>query len=93
MQVRGVKCIHGALGCKLRNGMVRFSWKKEDFSGGVWVAQLVKCSAFDFGSGHESRVSGSSPTLVSVLSAESLWDPFSLSLCPSPLHALILSLK
>ena len=35
------------------------------------MAQSVECQALGFGSGHDLRVVGSSPTLGSVLSRES----------------------
>jgi len=50
---------------------------------GPWVTESVEHSALGFGSGHDLRVQGSSPTLGSAFSAESVWDSLSLSLCPS----------
>ena len=44
------------------------------------MAQSVKHSTLDLGSGHDLRVVGSSPMSGSVLSVESAWD----SLSPSP---------
>ena len=35
------------------------------------MAQSVKCPTLDFGSGHDLRVLGSSPTLGSMLGMES----------------------
>ena len=37
---------------------------------GTWVAHLVECPIFDFGSGHVTKVMGSSPALGSGLSVE-----------------------
>ena len=54
------------------------------------MARSVKRPTLDFGSGHDPRVVGSSPTLDSMLSMEPAWDSLSLSLCPSP--QLVLSL-
>ena len=42
----------------------------EFFLRGTWVAQWVERLTLDFGSGHDPRVIGSSPTLGSVLSME-----------------------
>lgn len=33
MQVRGLKCIHWAVGYKRRNGMIRFAFKKDSSRG------------------------------------------------------------
>ena len=49
---------------------------------GAWVAQLVKQSTLDFGSGHDLRVLGSSSTL-SGQSAQAI-SPFS----PALMHTL-----
>ena len=60
---------------------------------GTWVVLWVKLPTLNFGSGHDLRVVGSSPTSGSGLSGESAWD--SLSPSPSalpPAHALSLSL-
>ena len=48
---------------------------------GAWVAQWIKASAF--GSGHDSRVLGSSPALGSLLSGEPASFSLSLSACLS----------
>ena len=55
------------------------------------MAQSVEHPTLDFGSVHDPRVMGSSPALGPVLSMEPAWDSLSLSLCPSPVHALSLS--
>ena len=55
---------------------------------GPRVAQSVEWATLDFGSGHDLRVLGSSPTLGSMLSGE---DSLSLSLCPLPLLVFSLS--
>ena len=67
---------------------------KTTYCRGTWVAQSVEQSTIDFGPGHNHRVVGLSPMSSSVLSMESAWDIFSLSLslCP-PLLSLSLSLK
>ena len=57
--------------------------------GGAWVAQLVKCPT-----SAQVMISwfvGSSPASGSVSYTKSASDPVSLSLCPSPTHALSLS--
>ena len=63
---------------------------------GTWVAQSVEHQTLDFGSGHDPRVKGSSPTSDSVL----MWRllkifSFSFSLPPPPprSHTLALKLK
>ena len=50
------------------------------------MAQSFECPTLDFDSGHDPKVMGSSPTLVSLLSVEPAWDSVSLSsvLPPSP---------
>ena len=56
---------------------------------GVWVVQSVKCSTS--AQVMISGFMGSSPSLASVLTAQSLesaLDSVSLSLCPSPARAL-----
>ena len=63
----------------------------ECICGDAWVAQSVDCPTLDFGSGHDPRVMGSSPTWGSVLSMEPVCDSISLSLCLPPSHALSLS--
>ena len=45
---------------------------------GTWVAQSVEYPTLDFGSGHDLRVVGLSPTSVSALSMEIAWDSLSL---------------
>ena len=55
------------------------------------MAQSVECPTLDFGSGHDPRVVGSSPTSGSVLSVEPTLD--SVSLCPSPLLTCARSLS
>ena len=40
----------------------------KEFSWGVWVAQSVEHLTLDFGSGHDPRVMGLSPTSGSMLS-------------------------
>ena len=49
------------------------------YTWGAWVAQWVKASAF--GSGHDLRVLGSSPTSGSLLSREPASSSLSLPLC------------
>ena len=56
--------------------------------GGAWVAQLVKCITFDFGSGHDFLVGGIEPRMGFSLS-RSLPLPH---LCASA-HTRALSLK
>ena len=56
------------------------------------MAQLVECLTLDFGSGHDPRVMGSSPTLGSVLSVEPASDSLSPPLPLSPDCAQALSL-
>ena len=51
-------------------------------TGAAWVAQMVKHLTLDFGSGHELRVPGLSPTLGSMLSRESAALLFSPSALP-----------
>ena len=46
---------------------------------------MVECPTLGFGSGHDPRVGGSSPTLASMLSVEPAWDSLSLSLSAPPL--------
>ena len=46
----------------------------------MWVAQLVKCLTFNLSSGHELMVIRVSPTLGSVLTAQSLLEILSLPL-------------
>ena len=65
---------------------------------GTWVAQSVEHQTLDFGSGHDPRVMGSSPTLGSTLSVETALDYLSVSPyaplpCLHSAHALSLSLK
>ena len=50
----------------------------------TWVAQLVERLTLDFGSGHGSRVMGSSPESGSVLSVEPAQDSLSHPLPLSP---------
>ena len=60
------------------------------------MAQLVKGPTLDFGSGHDLTIHELNPTSGSVLTAWSLEpvsDSVSPSLCPSPAHALSLSLS
>ena len=61
------------------------------------MAQLVKHSTLDFSSGHDLTVHESELCIqLCTGRAEPAWDSFSLSLslCPSPAHALsLLSLK
>ena len=56
--------------------------KKETW--GTWMAQSVEHPTLDFGSGHDLRVLGSSPTSNSMLSGESAPDSLSSSLSASP---------
>ena len=62
---------------------------------GAWEAQLVKCPTPDFGSGHDLTVHEIKPHLRLALTAWSLLGVLSLllSLCPSPMLSLSLSLK
>ena len=59
------------------------------------MAQLVKCLALDFGSGHDLMVGGFKPTSGSALAASSLLGILSLflSLPLSHLYALSVSLS
>ena len=70
-----------------RKGSSSFSLKQK--IGDFWAAQLVKNLALDFGSGHDLRVVGSSPTL----NMEPAWDSLSLPMPLSPAHAFLLSLS
>ena len=59
------------------------------------MAQLVKCLTLDFGSGCDLTV-GEIKARIQLCtdSAEPAWDSLlSLSLCPSPAHALSVFLK
>ena len=58
---------------------------------GAWVAQLIE--HWTSAQVIISRFMSSSPTLGLLLSAQSLLQIICLSLCPSPIHALSLSLK
>ena len=63
---------------------------------GAWVAQLVKCTTLDFGSGHDSWFMRSSPASGSAMTARSLLVIISLSLLslyPSLFPSLSLSLS
>ena len=65
-------------------------------SQGTWVVQSVKHLTFDFGSGHDVTVCGFKPHIrLCAGSAEPAWDSLSLFLshCPSPTHAVSVSLK
>ena len=62
----------------------------------AWVAQFVKHLTLDFSSSHDLTVGGLKPHFgVYSDSLEPTWDSLSspLSLCPSPAHALCLSLS
>ena len=55
------------------------------------MAQSVKCPTLDFGSGHDLTVRGMEPRVEQC--GTCLGFSLSLSLCPSPAHALSLSIK
>ena len=59
------------------------AWLKTCELVGYLVAQSVEHPTLDFGSGHDLRIMGLSPTWCSVLSGKSAWDSLSLSLCSS----------
>ena len=55
------------------------------------MAQSVEHLTLDFGSGHDLTVRGFEPHIgLCTDNAEPTWDSLSLSLCPSPAHALSL---
>ena len=60
---------------------------------GAQLALLVKHLTLDFGSGRDLRVLGSSPTLGSTLSEESVYFENSLSLSPLLFLLLVFSLS
>ena len=58
------------------------------------MVQLVKRQTFDIGSGHDLTVGEFDPCIrLCADSAEPASDSLSPSLCPSPTHALSLSLS
>ena len=58
------------------------------------VAQSVKRLTLDLSSGHDLTVREFNPRLrLCTASVEPAWSSLSLSLCPSVIHALSLSLK
>ena len=59
---------------------------------GAWVAQLVKCPTFDFGSGHDLGICESEPCVgLCIDSEEPAWDSLSPSLSAPPPFMLALS--
>ena len=63
------------------------------FRRGSWVAQSVKCPTLDLGSGHDLKASGFTHVGLHADGAEPVWDSLSLlSLCPSPMLTLLVSL-
>jgi len=53
---------------------------------GTWVAQSVEHPTFDFGSGHDLRVLGSSPESGPMLSTEFAWLSLSPSASPTQIN-------
>ena len=67
---------------KVKSVMLKIHWR------GAWVAQSVKHSTLDLGSGHDFTVHGFKPH-----SPEAAWDPLPPSLPAPPLLVLSLSLS
>ena len=76
------------------SGITKRSGLKQHKSGGVWVAQSVKCLTLDLGSGHNLTVGEVEPRVgLCTDSEEPAWDSLSLSAPPRLMHTHVLSLS